>query len=104
VNGEDTLPSLEGHDPHIVFEGKPYYMPFESWLAPGPVYTPVPYTHSWFWHEGFKTQNAGIIAESYRICMKANANLLLNLSPDNTGRLGEEAVQTLRQAAKLIHG
>lgn len=104
VNGEDTLPSLEGHDPHIVFEGKPYYMPFESWLAPGPVYTPVPYTHSWFWHEGFKTQNAGIIAESYRICMKANANLLLNLSPDNTGRLGDESVQTLRQAAKLIHG
>lgn len=103
VCGEDTLPPLEGHDSHIVFEGKPYYMPYESWLAPGPVYSPVPYTHCWFWHKGFKTQSASIIAEEYRICMKNNANLLLNLSPDDTGRLGDEAVQTLRQVSKLIH-
>lgn len=104
VNGEDTLPPLEGHDPQIVFEGMPYYMPFETWLPAGPIYKPLPYVHSWFWHQGFKTQSADIIAEAYRDCAKGNSNLLLNLSPDNTGRLGDEAVQTLRQAARLIHG
>jgi alpha-L-fucosidase len=104
VNGEDTLPPLEGHAPQIIYEDKPYYMPFETWLPVGPIYKPLPYVHSWFWHQGFKTESAEIIAEAYRDCMKGNANLLLNLSPDNTGRLGDEAVQTLRQAARLMHG
>ena len=102
INGEDTLPPPEGHDPHITFEGKQYYLPFETWLPTGPVYAPMPRMHSWFWREGTHTQSADVIANAYRACMKRNTNLLLNLSPDNTGRLTDEAVATMHQVSHLI--
>ncbi len=50
INGEDTLPPLEGHDPHVKVEGKQYYLPFETWLPTGPIYPPMPWMHTWFWH------------------------------------------------------
>ena len=103
INGEDTLPPLEGHDPHVTVEGKKYYMPFETWLPTGPLYPPMPWMHTWFWHPWYKTQRADIIAHVYRDCMNCNANLLLNLAPDNTGRLPEEAVATMHQVAEKIH-
>jgi len=102
INAEDTLPPPEGHNPHVTFEGKNYYMPMESWIPTGPLYKPMPPMHSWFWREGFVTQNAEVIAAAYRDCRKRNSNLLLNLSPDKTGRLPEETVQTMHTVAKLI--
>jgi len=30
INGEDTLPPGGGHDPHVHFDYKDYYMPFET--------------------------------------------------------------------------
>lgn len=102
INGEDTLPPPEGHDPKIKVEGVTRYMPMESWIPTGPPYKPMPPMHSWFWRPGFKTQDAQVIADAYRQCKARKANLLLNLSPDTTGRLPDEAVETLRQVAKLI--
>lgn len=102
INGEDTLPPPEGHDPHITFNGKQYYMPFETWLPTGPIYQPMPRMHSWFWREGTKTQSPETIADAYKACMRGNTNLLLNMSPDNTGRLTDEAVGVMHQVAKLI--
>ena len=102
INGEDTLPPLEEHDPHVVYEKQQYYMPFETWLPTGPIYPPMPWMHTWFWHPWYKTQSAEVIAESYRICMSANANLLLNLTPDSTGRLPDEQVATMGRVAELI--
>ena len=58
INGEDTLPPLEGHDPHVTYERKQYYMPFETWLPTGPLYPPMPWMHTWFWHPWYKTQSA----------------------------------------------
>ena len=104
INGEDTLPPLEGHDPHITFEKKTYYMPFETWLPTGPLYPPMPWMHTWFWHPWYKTQSADVIAQAYRACMKGNSNLLLNLAPDNTGRIPEDQVETFRRVAQLIRG
>ena len=104
INGEDTLPPPEGHDPHIKFEGKTYYLPMESWIPTGPPYQAMPPMHSWFWRAGFKTQNAETIASEYKDCRDRHANLLLNLSPDTRGRLPEEAVQTLQEAARIING
>ncbi len=102
INGEDSLPPEGGHDPHVTFEGKTYYMPFETWLPTGPIYAPMPRMHSWFWREGTKTQNADVLANAYKTCMRGKTNLLLNLSPDNTGRLTDEAVGTMHQLAQLI--
>ena len=103
INGEDTLPPLEGHDPWVTYEGKKYYMPFETWLPTGPLYPPMPWMHTWFWHPWYKTQKASIIEHVYRDCMSCNANLLLNLAPDNTGRLPDEAVAVMHQVAEKIH-
>jgi alpha-L-fucosidase len=102
INTEDTLPPPEGHDPHVKFEDKTYYMPLEAWIPTGPPFKPLPPMNSWFWRPGFTTQSAEKIASEYNDCRKRNSNLLLNLSPDTTGRLPEEAVTTLQEAARII--
>ena len=102
INAEDSLPPEEGHNPRVRFQDKTYYLPMEAWIPTGPPYKPMPPMHSWFWREGFRTQNAEVIAGIYRDCMRRNSNLLLNLSPDKTGRLPEEAVETMREVARRI--
>jgi alpha-L-fucosidase len=102
INGEDTLPPLERHDPHVTHEKEQYYLPFETWLPTGPIYPPMPWMHTWFWHPWYKTQSAEVIAKSYDLCMNGNANLLLNLTPDNTGRLPDEQVAAMHRVAELI--
>jgi len=102
INGEDTLPPLEGHDPHIKHEGRSYYVPFETWLPTGPIYPPMPTMHTWFWHPWYKMQSPEVLAQAYRLCMKGNANLLMNLAPDNSGRLPEDQMETIRRMAGLI--
>lgn len=104
INGEDTLPPLEGHDPHIKVEGKEFYLPMETWLPTGPIYPPMPTMHTWFWHPWYKPQSAEVLAEAYRLCVRGKANLLMNLAPDNTGRLPEDQVETFRRVAGLIRG
>lgn len=102
INGEDTLPPLEGHDPHVTYDGKQYYLPFETWLPTGPLYPPMPWMHTWFWHPWFRTQPAQVLAKSYKLCMSSNSNLLLNLTPDNTGRIPQEQVDVMQRVADLI--
>ena len=102
VNGEDTLPPPEGHDPHISMDGKMRYLPMEAWIPTGPPYKPMPPMHSWFWRPGFQTIDARAIADAFQACKQRRSNLLLNLSPDTSGQLPEEAVKTLRQARKRI--
>lgn len=102
INTEDTLPPQDGHNPFVKFEGQTYYMPMEAWIPTGPPYKPMPPMHSWFWRQGFETQPAQAIADAYNTCKKGKANLLLNLSPDISGRLPDQTVQTMRQVAKLI--
>jgi len=103
INSEDTLPPPEGHDPHVKVDGKEYYMPMEAWIPTGPPYKPMPPMHSWFWRPGFETQSAEIIASHYHDCRSRRANLLLNLSPNTSGRLPEEAVKTLQEVGRLIN-
>jgi alpha-L-fucosidase len=102
INGEDTMPPPEGHDLRVKFEGKTYYMPMEVWIPTGPPYRPMPPMNSWFWRPGFTMQSAEKIASEYSDCRKRHSSLLLNLSPDTSGRLTDEAVQTLREAARII--
>jgi alpha-L-fucosidase len=103
INGEDTLPAPEGHNPNISMDGKMRYLPMEAWIPTGPPYKPMPPMHSWFWRPGFQMQDAQAIADAYRACKQRNSNLLLNLSPDTSGQLPEDAVRTLQQVRKLIH-
>jgi hypothetical protein len=96
------MPPPEGHNPRVEFEGKTYYMPLEAWIPTGPPFKPLPPMNSWFWRPGFTTQSAAKIAGEYADCRKRKSNLLLNLSPDTSGRLPNEMVQTLQEAADLI--
>jgi alpha-L-fucosidase len=102
ITGEDTLPPPEGHDSHVVFEKKTYYMPFETWLPTGPPLPAMPWMHSWVWHPYYKPQPPEVIAEAYRLVMNGNSNLLLNMAPDNTGRIPGDQVETFRRVAELI--
>jgi len=103
INAEDTMPPPEGHNPHVKFEGTTYYMPLEAWIPTGPPFKPLPPMNSWFWRPGFTTQNAEKIASEYNDCRQRRTNLLLNLSPDTSGRLPEEAVKTLHEASRIIN-
>jgi alpha-L-fucosidase len=102
INAEDTTPPSGGHNPHVEFQGKTYYLPMESWIPTGPPYKPMRPMHSWFWRPGFVTQSADEIAAAFSACKRGHANLLLNLSPDTTGRLPEETVKKMNEVAKLI--
>jgi alpha-L-fucosidase len=104
INGEDTLPPLTGHDPHIIYEKNQYYMPFETWLPTGPIYPPMPFAHTWFWHPWYKPQSAEVIAEAYWLCMRAKSNLMVNLAPDNTGRIPKDQIETFQRVGELVRG
>jgi hypothetical protein len=41
--------------------------------------------------------------DAYRACKQLNSNLLLNLSPDTSERLPDDAIKTLREVRELIH-
>src|SRR5579872_1895274 len=45
INGEDTLPPPERHNPPVTFQGKKFYLPMESWTPTGPPYKPMPPTN-----------------------------------------------------------
>jgi alpha-L-fucosidase len=74
----------------------------ETWLPTGPIYPPMPWMHTWFWHPWYKPQSAAVLANAYRECMNRNANLLMNLAPDNTGRIPDDQVETMHKMAELI--
>ena len=99
VEGTTTLRSMADY---VRYDGKPYYLPFETWFPTGPIYPPMPTMHTWFWHPWYRAQPPEIIAEAYRDCMRRNANLLLNLAPDNTGRIPTDQVEVFRRVAELI--
>ena len=102
INGEDTLPPQVGHDDRVVFEKKTYEMPYETWLPTGPPQKEMPWMNCWMWRSWYKPQPPQAIAESYRFCMRNNANLLLNMAPDNTGRIPQDQVETFQRVAELI--
>ena len=53
---------------------------------------------------GILVQDAetAIVAKAYQLCMSGNANLLMNLAPDNIGWIPSEAADTTHAVAKRI--
>src|SRR5262249_3529643 len=51
--------------------------------------------------KGLRASVCGKIAAEYDHCRQRHGNLLLNLSP-TAGRLADEAVDTLQEAARII--
>ncbi len=93
ANGEVTLPPQSGHQPVKVIEGRKYYIPME-------VCDTV--TGFWFWHPEDRARSPRHLYYIYSESIRRGANLLLNVSPDRTGRIPEDQVKALKELKKLI--
>jgi len=90
VDGRTRLdPVFTGADGQLV------YLPLEfcTTITPG-----------WFWNagQGYSHPSAAAISDWHETARAAQANFLLNIGPDDTGRLPEYHRPFLRQAAGLI--
>lgn len=78
-------------------KGRRVYLPleFEATITP-----------SWFWIEGqeFLHPTVATLCGWHRRARELNANLLLNVGPDNRGRLPDYHIPFLRAAAKELFG
>ena len=93
ANGERTLPPSSGHSPGKHIDGQEYYIPME-------VCDTV--TDHWFWHLTDKPRPIRRLYCLYCETRRLGANLLLNVSPDTTGRIPTEQVKALLRLKKMI--
>ncbi len=70
-----------------------------SWY-PAEVNTPILY--GWFWAANKRVKSASQLVDLYYNSVGRNANMLLNLSPDNRGLIPGNQVAALRQMADVI--
>ncbi len=81
-------PSRGGHRRVREIEGRSYYLP-------GEVCDPV--GQSWFYEEGDMPRSIEELLGIYHITRARNANLLLDVGPDRTGRIPARFADVLRQ-------
>ncbi len=88
VNGEVISPPATGHEPRIAFRGKTYYLPMETCDT---------LAHHWFWEAGDALKSVKTLVRTYHAVVDRNANLLLDLAPDRTGRIPEATARRLME-------
>jgi len=93
ANGEVTLPPESGHQPIKVIQGKQYYIPMEVCDT---------LTGMWFWHPEDRPRSPRHLYYLYSESIRRGANLLLNVSPDRTGRIPDDQVKALMQLKEFI--
>jgi len=93
-NGERVWPREAGHDPWITFEGVRRYIPNEVCDSLG--------QRRWFWGAEDDVRPARQLVELYRRSVLRGSNLLLNIGPDQNGRLPDEMVARLLEVSRLI--
>ena len=93
ANGEVTLPPESGHQPIKVIQDKKYYIPMEVCDT---------LTGMWFWHPEDRARSPRYLYYLYSESIRRGANLLLNVSPDRTGRIPDDQVKALKELKKFI--
>ncbi|MHC4544938.1 MAG: alpha-L-fucosidase, partial [Planctomycetota bacterium] len=93
ANGEVTLPPESGHQPIKLIQGKQYYIPMEVCDT---------LTGFWFWHPEDRARSPRHLYYLYSESIRRGANLLLNVSPDRTGRIPDGQVKALMQLKEII--
>ena len=93
ANGEVTLPPESGHQPIKLVQGKQYYIPMEVCDT---------LTGKWFWHPGDRPRPPRHLYYLYSESIRRGANILLNVSPDRTGRIPDDQVKALMQLKEFI--
>jgi alpha-L-fucosidase len=67
-----------------------------------PAEADVPILHGWFWAAGKSVRSTGELIDIYYASVGRNANLLLNLSPDNRGLIPDNQLVPLRGMSQVI--
>lgn len=93
ADGEKTLPPRAGHNPVKQIGGRKYYIPMEVCDTIG---------ERWFWTPGDPPRSLRALYRLYSRSLARNANLLLNVPPDPTGRIPREAVERLMELKDVI--
>ena len=93
-NGERIVPPESGHEPRIEFEGATWYLPDEV--------CDTILQARWFWGQDDDLRPARQMLELYRQSVGRNANFLLNVPPDQSGRIPEAYVTRLREIRTMI--
>lgn len=93
ANGECTPPPSAGHNPNKQVNNKPHYIPMEVCDTIG---------EEWFWTAKDSLRPVSKLYELYTNSTGRNANFLLNVPPDTTGRIPREAVDRLMELKAVI--
>ncbi|UCD29764.1 MAG: alpha-L-fucosidase [Planctomycetota bacterium] len=93
LNGERTLPPKAGHNPVKTVKGQKYYLPMEVCDTIG---------STWHWIPGDYCRSTHSLYGLYKNCRERGANLLLNVSPDRSGRIPAEYIKALKEFKKVI--
>jgi alpha-L-fucosidase len=92
-NGEITPPPPGGHVSRMEYEGKTYYIPMETCDT---------LSRRWFYIEGDAVNTLPTLYGLYQSCVGRNANLLLDVGPDKTGRIPAAVVARLMALKQVI--
>lgn len=87
-------PSRDGYNPWYVV--KDYLGNDQDYYIPGEVCDTICYT--WFWNENIKVRSAEELVGMRLISKERGSNFLLNVAPDQTGRIPQKMVDVLLSA------
>lgn len=73
-----------------------------SYLTWYPAEADVPILHGWFWAAGKSVRTTTQLIDIYYASVGRNANLLLNISPDNRGLIPDNQLAPLRGMSQVI--
>lgn len=73
-----------------------------SFLTWYPAEADVPVLHGWFWAPSKTARTASELVDIYFTSVGRNANLLLNLSPDNRGIIPDKQLSPLRAFSQVV--
>jgi beta-galactosidase len=92
LNSEIT-PLKEPFQTRQEFQGRTYELGYEHCVS---------IVDKWFWKTDEKPKPAAELAQTYRQVMKLNGNFLLNVPPDNTGRIPAVTVTRLNELREML--
>lgn len=94
VNGERMGPSELKHNPvKYTFDGRKYYLPME--VADS-------LSEHWFWVPNDKLKSVKQLYTMWQLTVERGANLLLNVTPDTSGRIPQEQVERLLEFKRVL--
>lgn len=94
LNNGERIPPPAKHNPRIQFKEKTYYIPNE-------VCDTLLQTR-WFWGKDDDPRPARLMWRLYEQSVGQGSNLLLNVPPDNSGRIPEEEIRRLMEVKAMI--